>query len=107
MQNYPSYGRRRAKQRLAKALLIAAIVLVLIIGAGTAFIVWPLEITREQATQIALTHVGNGTPNWPELDFENFQRVWNVEVFYNGFVHSVYVSRATGQVVRVELDRWD
>jgi len=83
--------------------------LVIILVAITAFMLWPSNISRQEAGEIAIAHVGgnNSRANPASRDFERFQRVWSVEVFYDGFVHEVYVSMRTGDVVRVEVDRWD
>ena len=83
--------------------------LVLILIAIAAFMFWPSNISRQEAGEIAIAHVGgnNSRANPASRDFERFQRVWSVEVFYDGFVHEVYVSMRTGDVVRVEVDRWD
>ncbi|MCL1996122.1 MAG: hypothetical protein FWG63_07955 [Defluviitaleaceae bacterium] len=90
-----------------KKIVIILVTLVLILVAGVAFMVWPGNISRAQAQEIAVAHVGGGVAGWPDWDFEHFQRVWYVEVFYQNLVHSVYVNRSTGQVVRVEIDFWD
>ena len=63
------------------------------------------NISRQEAIQIAIEHIGGGSANRPDIDWEYFQRAWYVEVFYGGFVHSVYVSTRTGEVIRVEVDR--
>ena len=88
-------------------LIVALVILILILAAVMTFMLWPGNISRQEAMEIALEHVGGGRANTPERDFEAFRRVWSVEVFYDGFVHEVYVSRMTGEIVRVELDRWD
>ena len=67
----------------------------------------PGNVSRQEAAQIAVAHVGGGTANRPDRDFERFQRVWSVEVFYDGLVYEVYVSMRTGEVVKQEIDRWD
>ena len=95
---------RKAKKKFI--IILITIILVIAIGA-TAFMFWPSNISRQEAAEIAITHVGGGTANRPDRDFERFQRVWSVEVFYNGLVHEVYVSMRTGEVVAVEIDRWD
>ena len=81
--------------------------LALILIGVAAFMLWPASVSRDEATEIALTHVGGGNANRAERDFERFQRVWSVEVFYNGLVHEVYVSMRTGNVVSVEIDSWN
>ena len=65
------------------------------------------NISRQQAVELAIQHIGGGTANRPDIDWERFQRAWYVEVFYGSLVHSVYVSTRTGEVIRVEVDRWD
>ena len=81
--------------------------LLLIVAAVAAFIMWPGSVSRQEAQEIAVAHVGGGATNRAEWDFESFQRVWSVEVFHDGLVHEVFVNRSNGQVVRVEIDRWD
>jgi len=91
----------------SKKLIIISLVLILI--AIAAFMLWPSNISRQEAGEIAITYVGgsNSRANPASRDFEGFQRVWSVEVFYDGLVHEVYVSMRTGEVIRVEIDRWD
>ena len=98
-----SYDPQQRKRRSKLIIIPLAVVLVAI----TAFMLWPSNISRQEAQNIAIVHVGGGTANRAGFDFEKLQRVWSVEVFYNGLVHEVYVSRRTGDVVRVEVDRWD
>jgi len=93
----PSANKRRG--------IITAIVLGLV--GVTAFMTWPSNISRQEAAEIAVAHVGGGNADRPEIDFERFRRVWSVEVFYGGLVHEVYVSRITGDVVGIEVDIWD
>jgi len=83
--------------------------LVLILAAAATFMFWPANISRHEAQEIAIAHVGgsNSHSNRASRDFERFQRVWSIEVFYSGLVHEVYVSMRTGEVVRVEIGRWD
>jgi hypothetical protein len=86
-------------------IIFLAVILAITIAVG-AFILWPGNVSRQEAMDIALSHVGGGNANWAEIDFENFQRAWSVEVFYDGLVREVYVSRFTGEIIRVEIDRW-
>ena len=72
-----------------------------------AFFLLPSNISREEALEIAIDYVGGGRANRPSRDFEAFRRVWSIEVFYGNLVHEVYVNSRTGDVVRVEIDRWD
>jgi len=90
-----------------RKLIIIPIALILV--AVATFMLWPANVSRQEAQEIAIAHVGgnNSRANPASRDFEGFQRVWSVEVFYNGLVHEVYVSMRTGEVVRVEIDRWD
>ncbi|MCL2235457.1 MAG: PepSY domain-containing protein [Defluviitaleaceae bacterium] len=90
-----------------KGLKIFTAILSGIIIAGLAFLFWPSNISRDEASQTAISHVGGGVANRPERDFEAFTRVWSVEVFHDNLVHEVFVSMRTGEVVRVEIDRWD
>ena len=92
------------KYRGKKKFFIPMVVVVIAI---VTFMLWPGNISRQEATDIAMAYVGGGTVNRPDRDFERFQRVWYVEVFYDGLIHEVYISRMTGAVVRVEIDRWD
>ena len=85
------------------------IIVVLCIITAVVFFNQPFgaNISREEAIQIAIEYIGGGRANRPDIDWARFQRAWYVEVFYDGFVHSVYVSTRTGDIVRVEIDRWD
>jgi len=94
-------ARKKGKKKLV------FIPLVLILAAIAAFMLWPPNITRHEAQEIAINHVGGGVANRPDRDFERFQRVWSVEVFFNSLVHEVYVNMRTGEVVSVEVSRWD
>jgi len=93
------------RKKSKKKVLIVPIVLILI--AVATFMLFPANISRQEAQEIALAHVSGGTANRASRDFERFQRVWSVEVFYDGLVHEVYVSMRTGEVVKMEIDRWD
>ena len=88
---------------IRKKLTYIFVVIALLVMGIVAFIFWPTPVTREEAREIALTHVGGGHANPPERDFERFQRVWSVEVFYDGFVHEVFVNSRTGEVILVEF----
>ena len=102
-QQNPNNVMTRKKSK--KKVLIVPIVLILI--AVATFMLFPANISRQEAQEIALAHVSGGTANRASRDFERFQRVWSVEVFYDGLVHEVYVSMRTGEVVKMEIDRWD
>ena len=91
----------RLKIMRKRILISLSIILVF----ATAFMFSPSNISRQEATDIALDHIGGGTANRPDRDFERLRRVWSVEVFYNSLVHEVYVSMRTGEVVAVEVDR--
>lgn len=90
-----------------KKLIIIPLVLILV--AMATFMLWPANISRHEAQEIAIAHVDsiNSSANPASRDFERFQRVWSVEVFSDGLVHEVFVSMRTGEVVKVEVDRWD
>ncbi|MDR2182806.1 MAG: PepSY domain-containing protein [Clostridiales bacterium] len=94
------------KKRILKIVLIPIAIILAIAIAATALVLQPGNISQQEAIDIALAHVGGGNANWPERDFEDFQRAWSVEVFYDGLVHEVYISRFTGEIIRVEIDRW-
>ena len=87
--------------------IITPFMLILVVIA--AFMLWLSNISRQEAGEIAIAHVGgsNSRANPASRDFERLQRVWSVEVFYDGLVHEVFVSMRTGEVIRVEIDRWD
>jgi uncharacterized membrane protein YkoI len=87
-----------------RIILISAPIIIILVAIA-AFMLWPAEISREQAREIALEYVGGGRANRAERDFEDFTRVWSVEVFYAGLVQEVYVSMRTGEVIRLEIDR--
>jgi hypothetical protein len=88
------------KKRISILLLIPVVV---IVAGISAFMLMPANVSRAEAAEIALTHIGGGRNNRPDRDFERFQRVWSVEVFYDGWVDEVYVSMRTGEVVEVEI----
>lgn len=94
-------GNKNKMKRPAILLFIAICVFL------AALFLWPSAISREEARIIALEYVGGGRANRPSRDFEALRRVWSVEVFYDNLVHEVYVNSRTGEVVRVEIDRWD
>jgi len=81
--------------------IIAAIILTTVFAA---FWFWPSNITRQEARDIAYAHVGGGRVNEPSRDFARFQRAWSVEVFYDGFVHEVYINSRTGEIIKVEIE---
>jgi len=87
--------------------IIIVAVMIIAAAALTAFMLWPSNISRQEAQSIAIEHVGGGVTNRADHDFEWFQRVWSVEVFYNGLVYEVYVNRVTGAIVGVEIGSWD
>jgi len=60
------------------------------------------DITNEQAVDIAVEHIGGGVANRAELEFENFRRVWSVEVFHENMVHEVYVHANSGEIFGIE-----
>ena len=91
----------KVKMKFIIILIMAALIAV------ASFVMWPGNISRQEAQDIATSHIGGGHANRADFDFEVFQRVWSVEVFYDGLVHEVYVSRRTGEIVRVEVGRWD
>ncbi|MCL2841359.1 MAG: PepSY domain-containing protein [Defluviitaleaceae bacterium] len=105
-QRNPNKDNAIAPKRKGKMKLII-IPLVAVLIAIAAFVMWPSNISRQEAQNIAIAHVGGGNASRGDFDFENLQRVWSVEVFYDDLVHEVYVNRRTGEVVRVEVGRWD
>jgi len=105
-QHNPSAGHAAPPKRKGKMKFII-IPLVAVLIAIAAFVMWPSNISRQEAQNIALAHVGGGNANRADFDFEGFQRVWSVEVFHGGLVHEVFVNRSTGNIVRVEIDSWD
>ena len=105
-QRNPTVNNAIAPKRKGKMKFII-IPLVVVLIAIVAFTMWPGNISRQEAQSIAVAHVGGGNANRAESDFERLQRVWSVEVFHDGLVHEVFVSRRTGEVIMVEIDRWD
>ncbi|MCL2853644.1 MAG: PepSY domain-containing protein [Defluviitaleaceae bacterium] len=87
---------------MSKYIIILGVLVV-----AAAFMFWPSNISRREAQELAVAHVGGGHANPAERDFERLQRAWSVEVFYSGLVHEVYVNSRTGAIIRVEVDRWD
>ena len=93
-----------SKKRMKKPIILLLVAMFILLAA---FFLWPSAISREEARIIAIESVGGGRANRPSRDFEALRRVWSVEVFYDNLVHEVYVNSRTGEVVRVEIDRWD
>jgi len=102
----------------AKRLILIAVIVVAVLGVSlAAFGFWPGNVTREQAREVVFAYefegarLGDGAVSrrpGRDLLFENgLRRAWSVEVYYAGFVYEVYVSRFSGEVLRVEVDRWD
>ena len=87
-------------------IIISAVIAGTIIFALAAFYM-PLgaNISWQEAADIAVEHVGGGRANMPEIELERFQRVWAVEVFYEGLVHEIYISTRTGEIIAHEIDR--
>jgi uncharacterized membrane protein YkoI len=94
------------KKSILKITIITSLIVLVIVITITAFFLWPGNVSRQEATNIAIAHVGGGNANWPEMEFEHFQRVWSVEVFYDGLEHEVFINRLTGEIIRVEIDGW-
>jgi len=76
---------------------------ILIVGLFT-FLFLPTDVNNAQAMEIAIEYVGGGVANRAEREFENFRRVWAVEVFHENLVHEVYVHVNSGEVLRVDRD---
>jgi len=93
------------RKHVKKGLLIILLPLVLIAAAIAVFMLWPANVSREEAREIALIHVNGDFANRPERDFEQFQRVWSVEVVADNMIYEVYVSMRTGEVIRLEVER--
>ncbi|MCL1949347.1 MAG: PepSY domain-containing protein [Turicibacter sp.] len=84
--------------------IIASTVSGLLIILGLSFFLFPATISREEAQEIAISHVeGASFANRPELDFEFFRRAWSVEVIAQGNTHEVYVDTQTGEILGIEL----
>ena len=88
-----------------RGIVIILIVVLLIVAGLFAFMLWPANISRGEAQEIAIAHVGGGHANPADRDFEGFRRVWSVEVFHDGLVFEVYVAMNNGDIVRMEVDR--
>ena len=104
-QNNPDKAAAEPPTRKKGRIILILLPLMLILAAVAVFMLWPANVSRDEAQEIAISHVGGGRANRASRDFERFQRVWSVEVFYNNLVHEVYVSMRTGEVVAVEFDR--
>ena len=89
-----------------RQIIRAVIVLAVMVTIFAVFVFWPGPVSRLQAQEIAVAHVGGGTATWASHDFEEFRRTWEVLVLHEGRVTAVYVSRFTGQVVYVEFAGW-
>ena len=95
----------KKRKSISKIIILPAVLILTIIIAISVFLLQPGNITRQEALDLAIAEVGGGRANWPEMDFEDFRRTWSVEVFFDGLIFEVYVSRFTGETVRVEVDR--
>jgi hypothetical protein len=82
-----------------KGLFLIALALIL---AFSTFWLWPGNISHQEATEIAQSHLGSSQSNYPRRVLRRFQRTWSVEVFHNGLIHEVYINVRTGEVVGVE-----
>ncbi|WEG17591.1 PepSY domain-containing protein [Alkalihalophilus pseudofirmus] len=63
-----------------------------------------IKITKEQAVETALNHVGGGTIDEVELDREDGILVYEIEIEQDGQEVDVDVDAATGEVVSVDWD---
>ena len=88
-----------------KIIILTFIAVAMIFAVAAFYIPLGTNISRQEAVDIAVEHVGGGRTNRPEIDLERFQRVWSVEVFYDGLVHEVYISTRTGAIIAHEIDR--
>ena len=68
---------------------------------------WPTRISGQEAMNIAIEHVGGGYANTAKREFEAFQKAWNVEVFYDGLIHEIYINANSGAIIKVEFDLRD
>ena len=84
--------------------IIIPVLLIVAISASLMFL--PSNISRQEAQEIAVNHVGGGFANWAERSLRSFQRAWSVEVFYYGMVHEVYINSRTGEIIGVEIEVW-
>ncbi|MCL2037343.1 MAG: PepSY domain-containing protein [Oscillospiraceae bacterium] len=64
-----------------------------------------VEISQEQAEQIALERAGGGNITDIELDTKKGVLVWEIEVFHNGFEHEMDIDAATGEIVKYKFER--
>ncbi|MCL1997701.1 MAG: PepSY domain-containing protein [Turicibacter sp.] len=89
-------------------LVIVAIVGVVVLGTA-AITYFTADISSAQVMQIAQNYVGSGIATTPELDWEIWRWLWNVEVVdpETGLVHELYIHPNTGAVVRQEISIWD
>jgi hypothetical protein len=89
-----------------KLIAILVAVGILIVGC-VVFYVWPGEISRDEAREIAMAHIGDADAfaNRPSLDFESFRRAWSVEIVSGHLTYEVYVRRWGGEIIRTEVDR--
>jgi len=91
--------------KFKKRFIIIPIAVILMLA--LTFFLWPSNISRQEAQEIALAHIGGGSASVADMEIEGLQRVWAVEIFYDGLVHEVYVSTRTGNIVGVEIGSWD
>jgi uncharacterized membrane protein YkoI len=93
-----------ANKTVKKVIIIAAIIVVILV----AFMIWQrfnVTVPRQDVMDIAIAHVGGGTATTPELDWEIWRWVWNLEVWHDGLVHELYINSRTGEIISHEIDR--
>ncbi|MCL2014957.1 MAG: PepSY domain-containing protein [Defluviitaleaceae bacterium] len=95
-------------QKIKILLIITAILGAILLGT-MAITYFTADISAAQAMQIAQNYVGSGTATTPDLDWEIWRWLWNVEVLNpeTGLIHELYIHPNTGAIVRQEISIWD
>jgi len=85
--------------------LVICVVFIIVLGSYVIGSSMNLNVTRNEASQIAVEYVGGGTATTPELDWELWRWLWYVEVWYDGLIHEIYIHPNTGEVIRRSIER--
>ncbi|MCL1988182.1 MAG: PepSY domain-containing protein [Firmicutes bacterium] len=93
----------------AKILVFLIFVILLIAVATMATTYFTADISASQAMQIAQDFVGSGFATSPDLEWEIWRWLWNVEVVIpeNALIHELYIHPNTGAIIRHEISIWD
>ena len=85
---------------IGAVIILVAVALIYAVGSRL-----NINVTNDEAMNIAAEHVGGGTAATAELDWELWRWLWYVEVWHEGLVHEIYIHPNTGEIVSHEIDR--